>query len=139
MHDYGSMYLLSLHVEIPEKLGPAEMHEITERCEGRLRETFGGEVVCHSDPLMEKTPEIQAVEERFKKVLEEFPQIVDYHDFRVIAESRKRIIIIADIDVSEDVPESEFDRIAGDLESRVEEEFPNLAYSRFYVTPKFSY
>lgn len=139
VHDYGSMYLLSLHVEIPEKLGPAEIHEITERCEGRLRETFGGEVVCHSDPLMEKTPEIQAVEEHFKKVLEEFPQIVDYHDFRVIAESRKRIIIVADIDVSEDVPESEFDRIAGDLESRVEKEFPNLAYSRFYVTPKFSY
>lgn len=139
VHDYGSMYLLSLHVEIPEKLGPAEMHEITERCEGRLRETFGGEVVCHSDPLMEKTPEIQAVEEHFKKVLEEFPQIVDYHDFRIIAESRKRIIIVADIDVSEDVPESEFDRIAGDLESRVEKEFPNLAYSRFYVTPKFSY
>jgi cation diffusion facilitator family transporter len=33
LHDYGSMYLISAHVEIPEKFGSANMHEITEQCE----------------------------------------------------------------------------------------------------------
>ena len=37
--------LISLHAEIPEKLGAIEMHEITERCEHKLRTTFGGEAV----------------------------------------------------------------------------------------------
>jgi len=139
VHDYGSMYTLSLHAEIPESLGPAEMHKIAERCEGKLRETFSGEVICHTDPLMEKTPQIKAVEDRFKKILKDFPQIIDYHDFRVIAESRERIIIVADIDVKEDVPESEFDQISEDLELKVSREIPNIAYCQFYITPKFAY
>lgn len=139
VHDYGSMYTISLHAEIPEKFGPPEMHEIAERCEGRLRKMFGGEVVCHTDPLLEMTPEIQAVEDQFREVLAGFPQIIDYHDFRVIAESRKRIIIAADIDVSEDVPESGFKQISNALESRVSKEIPNVAYCVFYITPKFAY
>jgi divalent metal cation (Fe/Co/Zn/Cd) transporter len=139
VHDYGSMYTISLHAEIPEKFGPAEMHEIAERCEGKLRETFGGEVICHTDPLLEHSPEVQAVEDRFKELLKGFSQITDYHDFRVIAESRQRIIIIADIDVSDDVPESEFKQISRDLEARVSEEIPNIAYCQFYITPKYAY
>jgi cation diffusion facilitator family transporter len=139
VHDYGSMYTISLHAEIPEKFGPPEMHAIAERCEGRLRKMFGGEVVCHTDPLLEMTPEIQAVEDQFREVLAGFPQIIDYHDFRVIAESRKRIIIAADIDVSEDVPESGFKQISNALESRVSKEIPNVAYCVFYITPKFAY
>jgi cation diffusion facilitator family transporter len=139
VHDYRSMYTLSLHAEIPESLGPAEMHEIAERCEGKLRETFNGEVICHTDPLMEKTLQIKAVEDRFKKILKDFPQIIDYHDFRVIAESRERIIIVADIDVKEDVPESEFNQISEDLELKVSREIPNIAYCQFYITPKFAY
>jgi len=139
VHDYGSMYTVSLHAEIPENFGPPEMHEIAERCEGRLRKMFGGEVVCHTDPLLEKTPEIQAVEDQFKEIIADFPEIIDYHDFRVIAESRKRIIIVADIDVSEDVPESEFKRISKALESKVSKEIPNVAYCVFYITPKFAY
>lgn len=139
VHDYGSLYTISLHTEIPEKHGPAEMHEIAERCEAKLRTRFGGEVVCHTDPLMEKSPEIQAVEGEFQEILKEFSEIIGYHDFRVIAESKKRIIIVADIDVKEDVLEAEFSRITGDLETRVSERIPNIAYSKFYVTPRFSY
>jgi divalent metal cation (Fe/Co/Zn/Cd) transporter len=139
VHDYGSMYTLSLHVEISEKLGPVEMHEIAERCESKLREIFGGEVVCHTDPLMEKTPEIEAIEDQFRRILEIFPQIIDYHDFRVIAESPERIIIVSDIDVSEDVVESEFSKIAKDLESELRKIISNIAYCQFYITPKFAY
>jgi cation diffusion facilitator family transporter len=139
LHDYGSMYLISAHVEIPEKFGSAHMHEITERCEAKLRETYGGEAVCHTDPLLEKTPEVQAVEAQFRKIVERLPHITGYHDFRVIAESPEKMVIVADIDVAEEVPEAEFESIAGDLESQVKATIPNIAYSQFYVTPKFSY
>jgi hypothetical protein len=57
----------------------------------------------------------------------------------VIAESSERIIIAADIDVDEEVPEAEFETITKDLESQVNATIPNIAYSTFYVTPKFSY
>jgi cation diffusion facilitator family transporter len=139
VNDYGSLYLISLHAEIPEKLGPAEMHEICERAERRLREAFGGEAVCHTDPLLEKSEEIQRVEEKFRQVLKEFTQIVSYHDFRVIAESRERIIIVADIDAREDVGEEQFGQISKALEARLKEEIANIAYCAFYITPKFAY
>lgn len=139
VHDYGSMVLISLHGEIPEKYGPARIHEITERCEARLKSRFGGEVVCHSDPLPEMSPEIEAVESRFREIVSEDPRITGFHDFRVVSGSEEKIIIVADIDVNEDVPESEFDEIAADLEKRTHRMVPNLAYCSFYVTPKFAY
>jgi len=139
LHDYGSMYLISAHVEVPVKFGAANMHEIAERCEAKLRKTFGGEAVCHTDPLLEKTPEVLAVEAQFRKIVEKTPDITGYHDFRVVAESPERIIIVADIDVAEEVPEAEFEAIASDLASQVQATIPNIAYSQFYVTPKFSY
>jgi len=66
-------------------------------------------------------------------------RITGYHDFRVIAESEKRIIIVADIDVREEVPEADFQEVADSLEARIMKAMPNVAYCGFYVTPKFSY
>lgn len=139
VHDYGSMSLISFHAEIPARLGPAEMHEIAELSERKLRETFGGDAVCHMDPVMERTPEIEAVEEKFKTILKTFPQIIDYHDFRIIAASMERIIIVADIDVREEVAENEYEQISKNLEMRVLDEMKNVAYCSFYITPKFAY
>jgi cation diffusion facilitator family transporter len=139
VHDYGSMYLISLHVEIHETYGPANIHEIVERCERKLRKTFGGEVVCHSDPLMERTPVIELIETKFKEMAAEDPRIIAYHDFRVIAASESQIIIAADIDVSEEIDEDEFHQIADALEERVRKVVSNVDYCTFYVTPKFAY
>ena len=139
IHDYGSMYLISLHVEVPEGLGPPAMHEVAERCEAKLRKAYGGEVVCHTDPLMEKTPEIQAIEEQFRKQVGQSPRIIGYHDFRVVTESPEKIIIVADIDAAEHVPEKDFKEITLDRESRTKREIPRVAYCSFYVTPKFAY
>jgi cation diffusion facilitator family transporter len=139
INDYGSIYLISLHAEIPEKFGPTEMHDIAERCEQKLRDVFGGEVICHTDPLVEKTSEIQAVEDKFKEIAKTFSDIISYHEFRVIAASREKIIIIADIDVKKDVSENEFKQISKDLETQAMKAIPNIAYCSFYITPKFAY
>jgi hypothetical protein len=62
--------------DIPASLGAIEMHEITERCEHKRRRTFGGEAVCHMDPMMEMTLEIQAIEDKFKQVLKFFHKLL---------------------------------------------------------------
>ncbi len=139
VHDYGSLYSLSAHVEVPEKFGSADMHEITEHCEALLRKEYGGEVVCHTDPLLEKSPEVKAVEEKFQAQVQGMPEFLSYHDFRVVAHSEKRIIILADLDSADDVPESDFERLSKELEQRVCRAIPNVAYCSFYVTPKYAY
>jgi len=139
VHDYGSMYLISLHAEIPATLGAVEMHEITELCEHKLRVTFGGEAVCHMDPMMEMSPEFQAIENTFRQILKTFSQIVSYHDFRIVAGTKGRIIIVADIDLREDVSDDKFNQISKDLGQQVKKEIQNVLYCNFYITPKFSY
>jgi cation diffusion facilitator family transporter len=139
VHDYGSMYLISLHAEIPETYGPASMHEIAERCEAVIRRRFGGETVCHTDPLLQRTPELDEVETMFRKELKNFPRITGYHDFRIIAESPERFILVADIDVEETVPDRDYERIASGLNKRIREAMPHVAYCSFYITPKFAY
>ncbi len=139
VHDYGSMYLISLHAEIPETLGPARMHEIAERCEDALGRVFGGIAVCHTDPLMERTPEIQALEDSFRMLLSQVDGVAAYHDFRVIAESPERIIIAADLDVDEAVDEPHHERIKKELEQKVMDTIPGVAYCSFYITPRFAY
>jgi divalent metal cation (Fe/Co/Zn/Cd) transporter len=115
------------------------MHEIAERCERKIRAEYGGEAVCHTDPLIEKSPEVVALESSFREIVEDHPKLIGYHEFRVVAESEERIIVVADLDAAEDVPDTEFAAVAADLESRVKEHIPNVAYCSFYVTPKFSY
>jgi len=139
VHDYGSLYVLTLHTEIPETFGPQKMHEIAEICEARLRKIYGGEVVCHTDPLMEHTPETQAIEHTFKGVVDAIPSILAYHDFRIVAQSEELIIIIADIDVAEDTPETDYPKIQAELDTSVKGAIPNIAYCSFYITPKFAY
>ena len=139
VHDYGSMYILTLHTEIPETLGPHKMHEIAEICEARLRNIYGGEVVCHTDPLMEHTPGTQSIEHTFKGVVDATPAILAYHDFRIVAQSEELIIIVADINVAEDTPEKDYPSIQAELDTRVKDAIPNIAYCSFYITPRFAY
>jgi divalent metal cation (Fe/Co/Zn/Cd) transporter len=57
----------------------------------------------------------------------------------VIAESSEKVIIAADIDVTEDVPEDDFKSIRREVAERILREIPNIAYSTLYITPKYSY
>ncbi|MCJ7681549.1 MAG: cation diffusion facilitator family transporter [Candidatus Aminicenantes bacterium] len=139
VHDYGSMIMISLHTEIPEKFGPYDIHEITERCERKLRKVFGGEVICHSDPLMEKTPEIETMEQTFRAIVSEIPEILGFHDFRVVAESQTKQIIVADIDLVGHVPDSGYDAILNRIKEAVNKRMPDIAYCSLYITPKFAY
>ena len=139
VHDYGSMYIMTLHAEIEESGVPESMHEIAETCEARLRNKFRGEVVCHTDPLMAHTPESQAIEDTFRTIVEEMDVITAYHDFRIVSYSPQKIIIVADLDLNPEIPDSTYTTIAADLDAKVKKAIPNVAYCSFYVTPKFAY
>jgi cation diffusion facilitator family transporter len=139
VHDYGSMYLVSLHAEIPEEYGSFHMHEIAELAEAKLRERFGGEAVVHTDPLLKQTHYVRQVEAQFASLLEGIPEVLGYHDFRVIAKSEERIIIVADIDVSEETSALDYPRLQGKIEELVQQHISRVAYSSFYITPKFAY
>ncbi|MFQ5819409.1 MAG: cation diffusion facilitator family transporter [Candidatus Heimdallarchaeota archaeon] len=139
VHDYGSRYFITLHVEVSENHNPATMHGIIEHCESKLQKRYRGEVICHTDPRLEPSPVVQAIEEQFRKIVEQNPRITSYHSFRVIAESSEKIIIASDINAADDVSEAEFEEVTEELENHVKATIPNVAYCSFYVTPKYAY
>ncbi len=139
VQEYGDMYLISLHAEIPSNSSVDRMHSILERCEQTLRDRFSGEVVCHLDPLIEKTPEIEEHERTFQQIVEDFPAVDSYHRFRVLAESEERIIIVANLTTSDDILPIDFEDVKQELRRRVEDSISNVAYCAFRVTPKYSY
>jgi len=139
VHDYGSFSMVSLHAEMPEKLSTRQMHGAAERVERRLMKEFGGDAVCHSDPLMERTPEIAALEERFSRIVEEAGDISGFHGFRVVGTSDDRIIIVAGLNADVKVPEAKYEELAVSLEKRVKERMENVEYCTFYVTPKYAF
>ena len=51
------------------------MHGIMEHCETKLKEKYGREVICHTDPRLESTPEIQAIEVQLREIIDQFPPI----------------------------------------------------------------
>ncbi|MHA1961317.1 MAG: cation diffusion facilitator family transporter, partial [Candidatus Thorarchaeota archaeon] len=139
VQDYGDMYLISLHVEIPSTYSVHRMHGILELCEGTLKNRFGGEVVCHLDPLIEKTPQIEAYEREFQQIVDDFPSVESYHRFRVIAESEERIIVVANLTTCEDTLPIDFEDVRQELQRRVKDSIPNVAYCVFNIAPKYAY
>jgi cation diffusion facilitator family transporter len=139
VHDYGSKYFITLHVEVSENLDPAAMHGIMEQCEMRLKRKYRGEVICHTDPRLEPTPETQAIEQQFQEVVEQFPAVESYYDFRIVAESTEKIIIAADIKLADEIPEADFEEVAAEINTQVKAVIPNLAYCTFSMTPIFAY
>lgn len=139
VHDYGYFSLVSLHAEMPEKLSTRQMHGAAERVERRLMKAFGGDAVCHADPLMERTPEIAALEERFARIVEEVEDISGFHGFRVVGTADEQIIIVADLNADLRVPEAKYNELAASLEERVKQQMKNVEYCTFYVTPKYAF
>ncbi|MHA2386703.1 MAG: cation diffusion facilitator family transporter [Candidatus Thorarchaeota archaeon] len=139
VQDYGTMYLISLHVEIPTSYSIRRMHGILEECETILKKRFGGEVVCHLDPLIEKTPETEGYERTFQEIIEQFPDVESYHRFRIIGESDERIIVVANLTMSDDILPVEYEDAKIKLQETVKASIPNVAYCVFNVVPKYAY
>ncbi|MBN1881912.1 MAG: cation transporter [Deltaproteobacteria bacterium] len=139
VHDYGSFSLVSLHAEMPEKFSTRRMHGTAERVERRLAEEFGGDAVCHADPLMERTPEIKALEERFARIVDGMEDVAGFHGFRVVGTGDDKIIIVADIDAALSVPEMKYGELAASLEKEVKRQIEHVEYCTFSVTPKYAF
>lgn len=139
VHDYGQLRVLSLHAEISESLPAAESHGIAEQLEGALRRGLGGDVVVHTDPLMERTPAVEALEARFRELVAQVPEITGYTDFRIVAHSREKIILVADIEAGRELSDADRDAALARLRELAPAAFPELAYPVFNLTQRFSY
>lgn len=87
VHNYGpGRIIASIHAEIPEDISIVTAHEIVDRAEKELSTELDIHLLIHMDPVTTKDEEILSAKNEIMIVLEKFPFINSFHDFRVVGE-----------------------------------------------------
>ncbi len=122
VHAYGTLLVISLHVEVPVELDSVRSHEVAEEVERRLAEALGAVVVVHADPVDRNHPLYRPISRLLDDLVEEMPGFLEYHDLRIVGSS-ERCNVVFDV-VLEDMDPGEFrERVSRTLQER----FPQVA------------
>lgn len=102
VHNYGpGRIIASVHAEIPEDISVVTAHEVIDRAEKEISADLDIHLLIHMDPVTTKDEEILSAREEILTVLEHFPFINSFHDFRVVGEGDYKNLIF-DVVVNHD-------------------------------------
>ncbi|MEG2935085.1 MAG: cation diffusion facilitator family transporter [Clostridium sp.] len=102
VHNYGpGRIIASIHAEIPEDISVVKAHEVVDRAEKEISAELDIHLLIHMDPVTTKDEEILSAKDELMTVLEKFPFINSFHDFRVVGEGDYKNLIF-DVVVSHD-------------------------------------
>ena len=84
VHNYGANNsMATIHVEVSEKLGLAELHEVIDKIERETMEKLGIELVIHIDPIVTTDKEVLEAKKVVEDVVQGMGYDVSIHDFRM--------------------------------------------------------
>ena len=94
VHDYGpGRQFASMHVEMDHRADPLVCHEIIDDMERECYESHGIQLVIHYDPVVVDDPELTALRERVRALVQEFDPSLNIHDFRMVRGERHTNLI----------------------------------------------
>lgn len=94
VHNYGpGRSMASLHVEVPSDMPVMAIHDVIDRAEKEISEELNIFVVMHMDPVNVDSAEITKIKEEIESILNKFPEISSFHDFRVVGEGEHKNLI----------------------------------------------
>ncbi len=122
VHAYGTLLVISLHVEVPVELDAVRSHEVAEEVERRVGEALGAVVVVHTDPVDRNHPLYGPISVLLDELVETTPGFLEYHDLRIVG-SPELCNVVFDV-VLEDVDPDDFrERVT----TAIRERFPQVA------------
>lgn len=99
VHNYGpGRCMASVHAEVPYDMPLAKIHEAVDKAEKEISEELGIFMVIHMDPITRNSEEINVAREEIKNILEKFPSIKSFHDFRVVGDGEFKNLVF-DIEI----------------------------------------
>jgi len=137
VHNYGpGRCIVTFHAEVPEKMPIDEAHEIIDELERELMEGLGVFAVVHMDPVNFDDEELNKTRVELEDILKDFPEILSFHDLRVVGRGGKKNIIF-DIVVSHDVKNEEERELKRKIANKIKERHPGynpvIVVDREYV------
>jgi cation diffusion facilitator family transporter len=137
VHSYGAgKYLATIHAEIPSSLPMLEAHEIIDKAENKISRKLNIHLIIHMDPVNVDDSEILETRNEIEEILKEFPEVISYHDFRMVGKDDYKNIIF-DIIVSHEVKPHMEKEFLNKIKSRVKENYADynllIGLDRDYV------
>lgn len=70
-----------------------ELHELVDYIERDISKELGILLTIHMDPLNPDTEEVRRIRAELEEILTEFPEVISYHDFRIVGTKEKENLI----------------------------------------------
>lgn len=119
VHTYGpNQYMASIHVEILADEDIIKMHECIDRIEKEVADELGILLTIHMDPLNINSEEVMRLREEINEILKEYPDVLSFHDFRIIGKGEKKNLVF-DVVVRNGISQEEEETLLLDINQKV--------------------
>lgn len=127
IHNYGPGRIMgSLHAEVPCDISVVTIHEIIDKAEKELSAKYGLFLVIHMDPINTDDKDINRTRNYVEKILEKFPEVESFHDFRMVGEGEyKNLIFDVVVNCNFDV-ENNGEDMCNRIDSELKKLHPNF-------------
>ncbi|OED38985.1 hypothetical protein AB834_00455 [PVC group bacterium (ex Bugula neritina AB1)] len=136
-HNYGNTLLLSIHIELSEKLTFVESHDICEKVEKNVSEILHATVVVHSDPVNPENPIYQILKEEISMILKNDKEILSFYGLRIIEYKNKKSEAIFNIYLREKDSQRN-QEIKQNFLKKLQKKHPSIHFS-IHVSPPWAY
>lgn len=127
IHSYGpGQYMASIHVEVPSNKDIMELHELIDHIERETAKELGILLTIHMDPLNLDSEEVKTIHHQVSQILTHFPQILSFHDFRIVGKGERKNLIF-DVVVKEGLNKKEEEQLAQSITKTIQEKYPQFS------------
>ncbi len=137
IHSYGSTRIVSMHIEVDEKLTLIKAHQISEEVADRLHREMGLHATIHVDPVMPRTPEYRRLEKLILRFRQQHREIQGFHDLRLFQNGEGFLARVDLVFHPEQTPE-QVAALVKQLHAYLLSKCTNLKSVQIKVEPQFS-
>lgn len=124
IHSYGpGRQMVSLHAEVSSDHDLMDLHELIDRVEREVAHKLNILLTIHMDPLNTSSGESVRLQEELRTVLNLFPQVLSFHDFRFVGRG-DTLNLLFDIVVKPGMKESEKAELRRGINQKMREIHP---------------
>lgn len=125
IHSYGpGRYMATIHAEVPADRDIMDIHELIDQIEREVSGRLNIALTIHMDPVDTNSQELVPLREELEEILREFPQVLSYHDFRIVGKHPHHNLIF-DVVVKPGLPKQEEKGLRQALSNRIRARHPH--------------
>ena len=113
IHNYGEgKDFVTVHVEVSSDMNIIDAHNLADKIERYFNKELNLNLTVHIDPIDIKNEETGILRKKIKKILKEFDDEINFHDFRVVETSKcKKVFFDVVIPFNKEYQEEEINKI----------------------------